>query len=1033
MQRSKRLFITVFTLFIGPRTLGGTPPARDFELVPQASHERLMNDWVSTIFTVSPDWRLLASVDRKTRGVRLWDIESEKVIGHFRAATMPPQCLKFSPDGTLLAAREYRATKIYDTRSKTLLQDLPTDFMSGPCNFYFSDDAKSLYIPLAAKSLEVWSTTAPVKLYSISGGDFPEKSLFNRLFDEAADCTLPHTKQALVSELRANRMPGGTTNFKDYDDNWYYSPVSKRSLRVSKTNLSIYDPASSTITSISLNPVPNFRLLANKEFTKFAFPTVSNKIVLVKRILPLETSLLGAEVSPVGIIAPAKDSKRFAVLHLPEYAGTDTLSIWDISGKLLQTIAARSLFLSSSTFKFSNGEFLPYAPGQAKSLRIDPTKDYVFEVEFEAGKFRGRGFDITRGQHFNFDLNWPDICMPAGTISAHLSESRWTSLTLISGAELISSTRPFTSPGCLHGTGSAYGWAALQTKDQDILIADASTGKTVKTIPAKIFGTNGPAVKKVLVAEDGKTLFCGLFSGEVLLIDIQKEAISGKLSGHTAPIIDLIQVPRTQLLLSSADDNSLRLWNLRNGQSIAIMGNGSEWLIYTPDGYFDASPHGGELVAIAKGLKAYGIDQFAARYNRPDLILERLGIGTPEQISHYYAQYQKRLKKLALSEADFSSDLHVPEVTIEALKREGKFATVKFKATDSKYPLKSYSIYVNNVQVMPSSKAKVTGKFFSTTERLELTPGKNKIEVSALNSAGAGSFRALAYADYDGKEKGDLYYLALGTSKYKDSTLNLDYADKDAQDLQVAVSKMTQGFDKIHTKVLLNSEVTFQNIAKAKAFLEGTKTGDTVILFVAGHGGYSKGKDAEYYYLPYDADQARLETTGVKFDEIEDLLSGIKARKKLFLLDTCESGELEEGIYGQYYALAGARGIKPRTARNPAGKRGISANVRPYLHERDRFIYNNLARRTGAIVFSSSKGGEISYESADIANGFFTEEVLRALTDRAADKNGDRRISSDELRDYVSPRVADNTGGLQHPTVDRDNIYQKVDIPSLAY
>ena len=166
-----------------------------------------------------------------------------------------------------------------------------------------------------------------------------------------------------------------------------------------------------------------------------------------------------------------------------------------------------------------------------------------------------------------------------------------------------------------------------------------------------------------------------------------------------------------------------------------------------------------------------------------------------------------------------------------------------------------------------------------------------------------------------------------------------------------------------------------------------------------------------------------METTAVDFETIEDLLYGIAPRKKLFLLDTCESGELDDETYAQYYVMAKNRGIKPRTFRKPrVNSHGKKVKKRSYLYGKNRFIYNNLARRSGAIVFSSSKGEEISYESSLIENGFFTKEVINAFTDKAADENRDGRISFDELKTFVSIAVAKATGGLQHPTVDRDNI-----------
>lgn len=44
-------------------------------------------------------------------------------------------------------------------------------------------------------------------------------------------------------------------------------------------------------------------------------------------------------------------------------------------------------------------------------------------------------------------------------------------------------------------------------------------------------------------------------------------------------------------------------------------------------------------------------------------------------------------------------------------------------------------------------------------------------------------------------------------------------------------------------------------------------------------------------------------------------------------------------------------------------------------------------------------------------------------------KNNDSIISTDEFRDYVMKTVSKISDDLQHPTVDRDNIYQKFGFP----
>lgn len=480
----------------------------------------------------------------------------------------------------------------------------------------------------------------------------------------------------------------------------------------------------------------------------------------------------------------------------------------------------------------------------------------------------------------------------------------------------------------------------------------------------------------------------------------------------------------------AAGPDALKLTNNLNGQYFNIVSDGTDWLVYSPDGYYDASARGGRFLAMVRGTEAYGIEHFAARNNRPDLILERMGLGSSEEIAYYQLLYQKRLEKLGLKEADLSAGRPIPLARISGLKREGKFLDLSFSLAGAGAPLSRYDVSVNGVPLFGSSGRKLSGGSFSGTERIELSPGVNRIEVSVLDQAGGESLRALSFAEYRGGGKGDLYFLGFGASKYKDPGLDLNYADKDMRDLAAAVSKMAPAYAGVHTRLYLNSDVTADNIVKAGEFLKDAKPDDTVLLAIAGHGGYSRGADPKYYFLAYNSVPADLPGTGVAFDKLEGLLDGIRPRKKLFLMDTCESGELEDEVFEAFWSQAGARGLTPRAPRAArtalAGGRG-----RGYLHGRDRLIFSGLARRTGAVIFSSSRGGEISYESSELRNGFFTREILNALAGGSADLNGDGQLDSGELRDYVSGAVARETGGLQHPGIDRDNPYQKISLPLL--
>jgi hypothetical protein len=354
--------------------------------------------------------------------------------------------------------------------------------------------------------------------------------------------------------------------------------------------------------------------------------------------------------------------------------------------------------------------------------------------------------------------------------------------------------------------------------------------------------------------------------------------------------------------------------------------------------------------------------------------------------------------------------------------------------SDKKYELKNYNIYVNDVPLFGETGKEVSGSNAEIKERVELINGNNKIEISSTNETGAESYRHVINAYYNNSTKGNLYYLGFGVSRYKDSDLDLKYADKDAIDIANMLKGMKEEFKNIYTKVLLNEDVTIDNIIKAKKFLSDATVDDTFILFIAGHGVHDNDTSGTYYYLTHNTDIENLPKTASSFALIENLLYGIAPRKKIFFMDTCESGESDQDRESNYFIMADKQAINPRTSRAFTLKRkqmrkNISKRNRRFFVNRNRYIYNDLIRRSGAVVFSSSQGGEFSYESDEIGNGFFTSEIINAFSDPKADLDNNNMLSVDELQTYVSQQVSQKTKRLQNPTIDRDNIYQNIELP----
>jgi WD40 repeat protein len=593
----------------------------------------------------------------------------------------------------------------------------------------------------------------------------------------------------------------------------------------------------------------------------------------------------------------------------------------------------------------------------------------------------------------------------------------------------------FSPDGKLLAVGG--GEAVVGNAGGRVMLYDVATRKLVRTLSGHEVG-----VMALAFSPDGKKLVSGSGSlmrkepNPVRLWEVASGKLLAQLSGHTTDVTGAAFSKDGSLFFTASEDGSLRGWSVKAAaQVLTLAGGGEDWFVADAQGLFDASPGGGQLVAMVKGTQAFSIDQFAVRNNRPDLLLSRLNLGTPETLAHYRVLFDRRLRRLGLKESQLSGALQVPEAKILSAKRDGQTARVTFKLSESSGQLVRYSLFVNDVPIFGAGGKPVTGREREITEDVALTPGPNKIEVSCTNDRGAESFRALASVPVEGTVPRNLWFLGFGVSDYQDERLKLQYAHKDAQNLGALFSTMKGSvFQNVHVKTLVDAEVTPDSIQKAKSFVMAAKPDDVFVLFIAGHGVHAEDPEATYYYLTHGARVDDLPKTAARFELIEDLLQGIPPRSKLFLMDTCESGEAEPAQESSTFELAAGNKLAPRAARGLKRKETKAAgpHARAYLLQRDRYIYNDLQRRSGAIVFSSSRGGEFSYEKAELQAGLFTDAVRRALTTKQADVNGDRQVSTDELRSFVAKAVSESSDDLQHPTVDRDNLFQKFAFPVVA-
>jgi hypothetical protein len=432
----------------------------------------------------------------------------------------------------------------------------------------------------------------------------------------------------------------------------------------------------------------------------------------------------------------------------------------------------------------------------------------------------------------------------------------------------------------------------------------------------------------------------------------------------------------------------------------------------------------------------FGFDQFDLKYNRPDILLERIGYASPELTNVYLKAYYKRLDKMGFSEDMLREDFHVPEIEILDKDKidyaaDSQIIELTLQATDSLYPLHRLNVFVNDVPVYGMAGIDLRAHQTNSVQRnidIELSSGFNKIQVSVLNQAGAESLKETIYVDYQGEQaKPALYLVTVGISEFQQSEMNLNYSVKDGRDLVNLYSSQKDLYNQIHIDTLFNQNVTKANVLALKEKLMKSRVDDQVILFFSGHGLLSDSLD--FYFATDDMDFAHPEKFGILYDDIEELLDGIPARKKLLMIDACHSGEVDkEELVASNISSNVSEDNSKKGDLKVYDYKGVGAlQQEDGLGLQDSFelmqeLFTNLSRGSGAVVISAAAGKGYALEGQEWNNGVFTYAVLNGLKNNAAEKDGADGISVSELKDYVITEVEKITNGAQKPTCRRENL-----------
>ncbi|OJJ22192.1 hypothetical protein BKI52_09135 [marine bacterium AO1-C] len=485
---------------------------------------------------------------------------------------------------------------------------------------------------------------------------------------------------------------------------------------------------------------------------------------------------------------------------------------------------------------------------------------------------------------------------------------------------------------------------------------------------------------------------------------------------------------------------AVTLWDLQKRQEkvSVIVRNSEDYIVISPKGYYTTTKSTIKNIHYVQNNKILLFDQLDLVFNRPDKILQAIGVASRRTVNRYKRAYKKRLKGFGLKEefikklmeSDFDEEYDYPQIF-----RKGRGANrqtipfrkpvykVKVAILDKKTNLDRYNIYVNGVALYGKNGQDLGSKNLKRFEQelaIPLSQGKNNIEITALNNQGVSAIKEkfqVIFTPNKPLPKPTLHIVAIGVSQYKNKKYQLNFARKDAQDMVAAFTQNSSDlFKEVKTYPLFDKGLSTKQLERIKKKLLQTRVDDYVLVFYAGHGLLDENQD--YFLGTHSINFTNPKKGGLPYQQLENLIDGIPARQKLLLVDACHSGEVDKDSYEEVAVNTDNKKVIFRgfvKDKQSQKKQATSIGLKN-SYQLMKELYTDLRKGTGATILSSAGGGEFALESKEWNNGVFTYSVLNGLKNKKADRNKDGKIMLSELQDYLYDQVQKLTNGKQHPT-----------------
>ncbi len=950
----------------------------------------------------SPDGKKIVTASMANTSdtiISVWDAQSGKLLLDLKGQDFDQTPVCFSPDGTKIIAKVWEDRRnsslayVWDAVSGKLLYTLKHEapVIAGQ----FSYDGKKILIA-SYNDMSIWDANSgkllqrfgeQTELYRTAQFSYDAEKVVSGSFDQTAK----------VWEANSGKL---LSVLKGYTREIYsgsFSPTERKAFAVIDDNCQLWDMSTGAltgylqqtteeITSVSYSPSGERILMASRDSAKI-WDAFSGKLLLslVDGNGKIESALYSPDGEKIVTVSwksikiwDSHSGMMLSQLELKEEIDKDVnRARFSPDGKLMVAFALNSYDSIAGIWDVNSGKML------------HPIDGHMYGI-----------------QSAEFSLDGKKIITSSLDLTAKIWDALSGKLLLVLNHEDQVRFADFFPNGKKIATISGG----------DIRLWDAVSGTLLfelKGNKATNFISFSPGSEKILATDFEKT---------ATVWNTQTGKLLYTLEGHDYLISSAEFTPDGKRIMTFSKDNTGKIWDATTGQLIysffSIIADSTDYFGQIPSGFYRATNSAAKLLHyVTKDLKVITFDQLDIKYNRPDKVLEALGSADVQLIKSYRRAWEKRIKRLGIDTTQFSDGFTIPECDFEnrdniGYEQKNGTLLLRIKGIDSIYKLDRFNIWINESPIFGQRGISIRRKnsnSIDTTLAVKLSQGENRIETSITNVNGTESYRMPLLVNYipPVKQSEKTIFIGIGIDQFADNKYNLQYSSKDIRDLS---KKLKEKYgNNLTIDTLFNEKVTLNNVKALKQQLLHTTENDKVIIAYSGHGMLSK--DFDYFLSTYLVNFDKPEENGLPYEELENLLDSIPARKKLMLIDACHSGEVDKEdlvtIEGSSDSLI--KGFKPVAYKNE-GHLGLKNSF-----ELMQSLFVNVGKSTGATIISAASGTQFALERNDLKNGVFTYSILEAMN-----KYPTLKIS--ELKKIVGERVEELTKGLQKPTSRNETI-----------